>query len=112
MKGSKISRAASRTTTVMAAQTDRNTTRPRLRGLWMMISVIAPSPASRPWEVPGGGRSFRPAARNVGEKGRQVVESRRQVLRHDAHVGDDRHEVRVAFPARNDVHVEVFADAR
>ena len=34
-----------------------------------------------------------------------------QVLRHHAHVGEHRHEVDVAVPARHDVQVQVALDA-
>jgi len=34
------------------------------------------------------------------------------VLRHDAHLGEHRHEVGVAVPARHDVPVEVVLHAR
>ena len=42
-----------------------------------------------------------------GERGTQAVIGGEQVLRHDAHVAEHRHEVRVAAPARDDVEMAV-----
>src|SRR2546425_4059371 len=46
-----------------------------------------------------------------GERGTEAFVSSEQVLRHDPHVRQHRHEVRVAGPARYDVPVEMVAHA-
>src|SRR5256712_4077425 len=51
-------------------------------------------------------------SREPGEGGLETIVGREQVLRHHAHVAHDRHEGRVARPARHDVPVEMVADAR
>ena len=45
--------------------------------------------------------------RKVLEKGPQAIVTLQEVLRDDAHLADDRHEVCVPFPARDDMPMEV-----
>src|SRR5262249_42693404 len=100
MNGKRISRAATRTMKTSTAHTERKTTPARFFGRWMMISVILRSSSSRGLAPPPG---------DVGEERVEVAERRGEVLRHHANVRHDRHEVRVPFPARHDVHVQVLS---
>ena len=48
----------------------------------------------------------------VSKERLQPIVALEQMLRHDAGLGDDRHKIVVAFPARHDVPMEMILDPR
>src|SRR5262249_1173275 len=63
-------------------------------------------------ELPGVVTVTAANSREPGEGRLQAIEGGEEMLRHDTHVADDGHEVRVAAPARHDVPVEVITHPR
>ena len=79
-------------------------------------SVALVRAASADWRADHHGRHAETTSagdrdRAASERGAEPVVGVEQVLRHDPHVGDHRHEVRVAGPARHEVPVQMVGDA-
>ena len=99
--GSITSRAATITATAMP-RWSRETAGRRQRGeAARRACACSPARARLPRRM---------LARNVREVRKKTSPGRVEVLGHDARVGEDRHEVRVAGPARNDVRVQMVGD--